>query len=83
MNTTLKLKLGMLAVIIIFSVMAILPSFYPAAPSWVKKYFAPDGLKLGLDLQGGVHLVLRVDLKEAAEKSLGKAASQLKNSLAD
>ena len=83
MNSTLKLKLGLLAVIVIFSAMAIIPSFYPGAPSWLKKYFSPGELKLGLDLQGGVHLVLRVDLKEAAEKSLDMAASQLKNSLAE
>ncbi len=83
MNTTLKLKLGLLAVIVVFSVMAIVPSFYPGAPSWLKKYFAPEGLKLGLDLQGGVHLVLKVDLKKAAEKSLEMAAGQLKNSLAE
>ena len=83
MNSTLKLKLGLLAMIVIFSAMAIIPSFYPGAPSWLKKYFSPGELKLGLDLQGGVHLVLRVDLKEAAEKSLDMAASQLKNSLAE
>jgi SecD/SecF fusion protein len=73
----------MLAVIVIFSVMAIVPSFYPGAPSWWTKYLAPEGLKLGLDLQGGVHLVLKVDLKKAAEKSLDMAAGQLKNSLAE
>lgn len=83
MNSTLKLKLGLLAVVVIFSVMAIIPSFYPGSPTWLKKYFSPGELKLGLDLQGGVHLVLRVDLKEAAEKSLDMAASQLKNSLAE
>ena len=83
MNTTLKLKLGMVAVIVIFSILAIVPSFYPGAPSWWKNYLAPEGLKLGLDLQGGVHLVLRVDLEEAAEKSLDMAAGQLKNALAE
>ncbi|GAB4333280.1 MAG: protein translocase subunit SecDF [Desulfobulbaceae bacterium] len=83
MNTSLKLKLGLLAAIIVFSVLAIVPSFYPGAPSWWKKYLAPEGLKLGLDLQGGVHMVLRVDLKEAAEKSLDIAANQLRNALAE
>jgi len=81
MNTSLKLKLGLLAMIIIFSIMAIVPSFYAGTPSWWKKYLAPEGLKLGLDLQGGVHLVLRVNLKEAAEKSLDISASQLKTAL--
>ena len=83
MNTTLKLKLGMLAVIITFSILAIVPSFYKDAPSWWGKYLAPEGLKLGLDLQGGVHMVLRVDLQEAAEKTLDMAGSQLKSALAE
>ncbi|MDH3329921.1 MAG: protein translocase subunit SecD [Desulfobulbaceae bacterium] len=83
MNTTLKLKIALLVGLIIFSVTAILPSFYADAPSWWKKYLAPEGLKLGLDLQGGVHLVMRVDLEKAAEKSLDISASQLKDSLTE
>lgn len=83
MNTTLKLKIALLVGLILFSVMAIVPSFYAGAPSWWKKYFAPEGLKLGLDLQGGVHLVLQVDPEKAAEKSLDISASQLKDALAE
>ncbi len=83
MNTTLKLKIGLLFTIILFSIMTLVPSFYPQAPSWWKKYLAPEGLKLGLDLQGGMHLVLRVDLDKAVENSLELAAGDLKESLAD
>ncbi len=83
MNTTLKLKIGLLFSIIIFSIMTLVPSFYPQAPDWWKKYLAPEGLKLGLDLQGGMHLVLRVDLDKAVENSLELAAGDLKESLAD
>ena len=83
MNTTLKLKTALLAVLIVFSAMAIVPSFYADAPSWWKKYLAPEGVKLGLDLQGGVHMVLQVDLEKAAEKSLDIAASQLKDALSE
>ncbi len=82
MNTTLKLKIGLLLLLIVFSVMTLVPSFYPGAPSWWKKYLAPEGLKLGLDLQGGMHLVLRVDLDKAVENSLDLAASDLKEILA-
>ena len=83
MNTTLKLKLGLLCFLIAFSVMTLVPSFYPGAPSWWKKYLAPEGLKLGLDLQGGMHLVLRVDLDKAVSNSLDLAASDLKDALAE
>jgi len=83
MNTTLKLKLGLVVTIILFSIMVVIPSFYQGAPSWWKKYLAPEGIKLGLDLQGGMHLVLRVDLEKAVESSLDLTAKDLKDGLAD
>jgi len=83
MNTTLKVKIGLLAFLVIFSVIAIIPSFNPNVPSWWKKYLAPEGVKLGLDLQGGIHLVLRVNLDKAVENSLDLAASDLKDVLAE
>ena len=83
MSTSLKWKFGLLAVLVIFSALAIVPSFYPAAPAWWKKYLAPQGMKLGLDLQGGIHLVLKVDLDRAATNSLNLAANVLKDALAE
>jgi len=44
---------------------------------------APEGLRLGLDLQGGMHLVLKVNLQKAEENSLEFAATDLKDSLAE
>jgi len=81
MNTSLKLKIGMLLSLIILSIITIVPSFYSATPDWWQKYMAPEGLRLGLDLQGGMHLVLKVDLKKAAENSLELTAADLKDSL--
>jgi len=81
MNTSLKLKIGMLLSLVILSIVTIVPSFYAETPDWWKKYMAPEGLRLGLDLQGGMHLVLKVDLKKAAEDSLELAAADLKDSL--
>ncbi|HDO31429.1 MAG TPA: protein translocase subunit SecD, partial [Desulfobacteraceae bacterium] len=83
MNTTMKLKIALMAGLVLFSIMAIVPSFYKGAPSWWKTYLAPQGIKLGLDLQGGMHLVLRVELDKAVENSLNLAASDLKDALAD
>ena len=82
MNTNLKLKIGLLFTLILFSVMTIVPSFYKDSPEWWRKYLAPQGLKLGLDLQGGVHMVLRVDLDKAVSNSLGLSAQDLKKGLA-
>ena len=83
MNTSLKLKLGLVVFLICSSILTIIPSFYSATPSWWKKYMAPGGLHLGLDLQGGMHLVLKVDLDKAAQNSLEFAANDLKERLSE
>ena len=83
MNTTIKLKLGFLVFMITLAVVTIVPSFYASTPSWWKKYMAPEGLRLGLDLQGGMHLVLKVNLERAQENTLVLAANDLKDTLAE
>lgn len=81
MNTSLKVKISALIFIIALSVVTIIPSFYSSTPDWWKKYMAPEGLRLGLDLQGGMHLVLKVNLDKAEEDSLELAANELKDLL--
>lgn len=83
MNTSLKLKLSLLVFVILMSVVTLVPSFYADTPNWWKKYMAPEGLRLGLDLQGGMHLVLKVDLEKAEQNTLDLAATDLKDSLAE
>lgn len=83
MNTSLKLKLAFLISVIILAVMTVVPSFYSGTPSWWKNYMAPEGLRLGLDLQGGMHLVLKVNLQKAEENTLEFAAADLKDSLSE
>ncbi|MBA3014004.1 MAG: protein translocase subunit SecD [Desulfobulbaceae bacterium] len=81
MNKSLRWKIILLSLISILSVVSIVPSLTNNVPSWWKKYLAPAGIKLGLDLQGGMHLVLKVDLKKAVENSLDFAAQDLKDAL--
>ncbi|MCG6931465.1 MAG: protein translocase subunit SecD [Desulfofustis sp.] len=83
MNTGIKLKLGLLVFLVVLAVVTVVPSFYANTPSWWKTYMAPEGLRLGLDLQGGMHLVLKVNLKKAEENSLELAANDLKDTLAE
>ena len=83
MNTSLKLKLGLLASIVILTIITVVPSFYSSTPDWWKKYMAPEGLRLGLDLQGGMHLVLKVNLKKAQENTLEFAAGDVKDTLSE
>jgi SecD/SecF fusion protein len=83
MNTSIKLKLALLFFVVVLAVVTVVPSFYAGTPSWWKKYMAPEGLRLGLDLQGGMHLVLQVNLQKAQENTLELAANDLKDTLAE
>ncbi len=83
MSRTLIWKILLLVSIITFSGVTLLPSVYKDVPDWWRNYLAPEGLRLGLDLQGGMHLVLKVDLDKAIENSLDFSAQDLKDALAD
>jgi len=83
MNTTHKLKIAFLLSVVLLAITTVVPSFYPGTPDWWKKYLAPEGLRLGLDLQGGMHLVLKVNLPKAQENALEFAANDLRDALAD
>jgi SecD/SecF fusion protein len=83
MNRTLKWKVAFLVFIILIAGIILTPSLYKGAPKWMSKYIAPEGLNLGLDLQGGMHLVLKVDLEKAIENTLDLAASDLKEALGE
>jgi SecD/SecF fusion protein len=83
MNTGLKLKLIFLISVILLSFVTVVPSLYKGTPNWWKTYMAPEGLRLGLDLQGGMHLVLKVNLPKAEENSLEFAANDLKDTLTE
>lgn len=81
MNKSLRWKFLLLFSLLAFAGLTMLPTFYGNMPDWWKKYISPEGLRLGLDLQGGMHLVLKVDLDKAVENSLDFAAQDLKNNL--
>ncbi len=83
MNKPLKWKVFLLLFMLVFSGVAVVPSFNDNVPGWWKKYLAPAGLRLGLDLQGGMHLVMKVDLDKAIENTLVLATQNLKSQLAD
>jgi SecD/SecF fusion protein len=82
MTSSLRWKILILLFVTIFAGLTVAPSF-TNVPVWWQKYLAPAGLRLGLDLQGGMHLVLKVDLKKAIENNLDLSVQDLKNTLAE
>lgn len=76
----------LLALVVVFSVVAFLPS-YPAVfqtlPPWLKRAFPNKGIALGLDLQGGIHLVLEVEEDRAVEIAVDRSVNTIQDLLVD
>ncbi|BCL74758.1 protein translocase subunit SecD [Jeongeupia sp. HS-3] len=54
----------------------------PQTPSWLQSIGAKP-MFLGLDLRGGVHFLLEVDMKAAVDKALEKTAGDVRRELKD
>ncbi|HDZ84713.1 MAG TPA: hypothetical protein ENH45_05775, partial [Nitrospirae bacterium] len=75
------LRITLIATATALSIMFFLPStsLNSSMPEWLQEY----GIVLGLDLQGGVHLVYEVDSDKAVEVTLERMASSLTNTFKD
>ena len=66
----LRWRFWLIAVISILSIIYVIPSIFGSKlPYWWKKPLPKDKIHLGLDLQGGMHLVLGVKLEKAVENA--------------
>lgn len=76
MSKSLKLRGGLVFCCLLLSLMSLAPSFMAnSLPDWWTRAFDP--IHLGLDLQGGMHLVLGVDVDKAVESRLDSALDQV------
>jgi preprotein translocase subunit SecD len=68
------LILGLTLVAVVYLV----PTFVTELPEFWKSYLPSQRVHLGLDLQGGTHLVMTVDVLKAVENALDRNAQDLK-----
>jgi preprotein translocase subunit SecD len=79
-------RLTLLALVVVLSVIFFIPSyqpFYQALPDGLKKVMPDKGITLGLDLQGGIHLVMEVDEDRAVEIAVDRSVASLQDLLVD
>jgi preprotein translocase subunit SecD len=81
MNPNLKWKVIFILAVVVLCLYVIfgLPSF-PTALAQVRDNFAHQ-IKLGLDLQGGTHLILQVQVQEAVGQETDQAIDRLTNQM--
>jgi SecD/SecF fusion protein len=78
---TIRRKFIFLAVLTLLAVFLSLPSFIKNLPEGLSKISASGGMRLGLDLQGGMSLILKVDLPQAVHTRLELSTTDLRQSL--
>jgi len=66
---------------VLMAVLYLVPSITSDFPAWWSNILPRDKIHLGLDLQGGMHLVLEVEAIKAVESNLARVAEELKHDL--
>ena len=79
MLKTLRWKIILYAAITVFAILLLLPTFTSELPPWFMKVIPTEKIHLGLDLQGGMYLLLTVE----GEKAVESYVEQIKNNLKD
>jgi preprotein translocase subunit SecD len=74
-------RISMIGIFILLSFLYLTPTLVTTLPSWWKGLLPKDKIHLGLDLQGGTHLVLEVDTQKAVEGTLDIVATDLEDTL--
>ena len=77
MLRAVRLKFLFLFILTIIAIVFVLPSVTGELPGWWEKHVS-RGLKLGLDLKGGMHLILQVDMESAIGNALNRDATDMK-----
>ena len=81
MIKSLKIRVAITLVVCLAALYFLLPTLTPQLPSPWNEYFPKDKIHLGLDLQGGMHLLMEIDTDKALEAMMERTSNDLKESL--
>ena len=76
---TFKWRVILILAILVVACVYVFPSF--GVPAWWPNLLPSEKIHLGLDLQGGMHLVLEVESDKAVESAMERISQELKTSL--
>lgn len=72
-------RITLFAVAVLVTLVYLTPTFVTSLPSWWTGILPSNKIRLGLDLQGGSHLVLEVRVNKAIENNLDRVKTDLTN----
>ncbi len=84
MDRSLKWRTFALIGLVVFCVATLAPSYFSrdTLPSWFHRVFSKQ-ISLGLDLQGGKHIVYNIDLDKAVDDKASEIKGDLESRMAD
>lgn len=80
MLKSLKIRVVLILVFLVVSCVFLLPNFYTPTGS-LKRYLPSDKIHLGLDLKGGMHLLLEMDTAKLVTNILDRKFNGLKDAM--
>ncbi|MRR52968.1 MAG: protein translocase subunit SecD [Deltaproteobacteria bacterium] len=82
MSKGLTWRISLIVFFLFCSLLYLAPTLFATLPSWWSGPFLPkDKINLGLDLQGGIHLVMEVETQKAVEGQLDIIATDAEDTL--
>lgn len=81
MRRGVGIRLSIFLVAVLVSIIYLMPTFISKLPSWWTSFLPDQKIHLGLDLQGGTHLILDVKVEKAVENNLERLKGEITNLL--
>ncbi len=83
MRRNVLTRLVLFGVATLIALIYLAPNFTTSLPDWWSNFLPAERIHLGLDLQGGSHLVLDVKVDKAVENNVERIKNELNNALRD
>lgn len=83
MSKGLTWRICLIVGFLLLSLFYLMPTLVAQLPSWWGGILPKDKIHLGLDLQGGIHLVMEVETPKAVEGALDLIATDLEDTMND
>jgi len=81
MKSKFRWRLVLILFVLIGALIYCFPTLVKETPDWWPQFFPQDKIHLGLDLQGGMHLILEVETAKAVESAVERIKNDLKADL--
>jgi preprotein translocase subunit SecD len=82
-NGSGTIRLWLAGGLVAAAIILLLPSLQLSLPAWMQPFESLPRIQLGLDLQGGTHLLLEVKLQEAVKTSLRRRGDDIQREVRD